>query len=111
MKASCIGPSQPVDLEEKVIRFLTDRDNDAVTGVRRVSRDDTVDMVVDIGRGLGIIISIYPEIEPDSDIVVFRHWQGMDEIANHLLDSDPSLDIIFGQDLCHQVPAVVRFRR
>ena len=64
MKASCIGPSQPVDLEEKVIRFLTDRDNDAVTGVRRVSRDDTVDMVVDIGRGLGIIISIYPEI-PD----------------------------------------------
>ena len=45
-------------------------------------------------------ISLYPDISGRT--VIFRHWSDIEEMDDK--------DILYGQDLCHQVPAIVRCR-
>ena len=52
--------------------------------------------------------SLSDDAPGDAGLVVFRHWQDMD--ADSVRERWPDSDIIYGQDLCHQVPAVVRLR-
>jgi len=71
-----------------------------------MGRDGFVDYMIDVARCLGLKVTVFPDTG-DADILVFRHWSEMtgNEI---MLKERPNLDILYGQDLCHQVPAIVR---
>ena len=97
-------------LSDRVASFLSDRSTDSVLGPRRFGREALVDYVVDAARSRGL--SVWTEDGPVDrpDTMVFRHWSSMD-VYRDAIDSNPGADILFGQDLCHQVPAVVRLRK
>ena len=96
------------DLQEKIERFLSDRRIDTVTGIRRMGRDNLVDFLKEMSEASGRTCSLYPDTT-SSDIIVFRQWYEMDDEMNTLHLQKPDVDILFGQDLCHQVPAIVRY--
>ena len=95
-------------MEMRIGTFLSDRSNDMVTGIRRMGRDPLVDLVVEISRASGRRCFLSDDAPDDAEVVVFRHWKGMD--AGDVRRRWPEADVLFGQDLCHQVPAVVRLR-
>ena len=92
------------DLQDKIRCFLSDRSIETVTGIRRMGRENLVRFVSEMGEG---DCSIFPDTS--GRIVLFYHWQGMEGPVSEILEKDPEKDILFGQDLCHQVPAVVRY--
>jgi hypothetical protein len=92
------------DLQDKIRCFLSDRSIETVTGIRRMGRENLVRFVHQMSERS---CSIFPDTS--GEIVVFYHWQGMEGPASEILEEDPDKDILYGQDLCHQVPAVVRF--
>jgi len=96
-----------IDLQEKIHLFLSDRSIETVTGIRRMGRDNLVNFVSKLSGQSGKKCSIFPDT--DGDIVLFYHWEDMDGPASSILKDDPDKDILYGQDLCHQVPAVVRY--
>ena len=98
------------DLKEKISRFISDRSIDTVTGIRRMGRDNLVDFLVLMCSSEGFTASVFPDTSSDR-IIVFRHWTGMDDEVKRILSEKPDVDILYGQDLCHQVPAVVRYRK
>lgn len=82
--------------------FILSRNADMVLGPRRMPRIDFVEKVRETAREMGI--SVGP-IGSGCAVAVFDHGS---EIPR---DIDPGeTDVLFGQDLCHQVPAVVRMR-
>jgi len=97
-------------LQDKLSRFLEDKSIDAVTGIRRMGRENLVDFTYRMCVDRGFRASLFPEIPPEG-ILLFHHWVEMDENLDKLSDDGSRLDIIYGQDLCHQVPAIVRLRR
>ena len=92
------------DLQDKIRCFLSDRSIETVTGIRRMGRENLVRFVSEMGEG---DCSIFPDTS--GRIVMFYHWQDIEAPASKILEKDPDKDILFGQDLCHQVPAVVRY--
>ncbi len=97
------------DLQEKILRFISDRRIDSVTGIRRMGRDNLVDFVKELCLSQGRVCSVYPDTSSD-DIIIFRYWSEIDAAAKELIDDKGNIDILYGQDLCHQVPAIVRYR-
>ena len=97
-----------LDLQEKIDRFINDRSIDTVTGIRRMGRDNLVDYVCGRCISSGRQCSIFPDISSE-DIIIFRQWHGYDKDMRELRSAKPMMDILFGQDLCHQVPAIVRY--
>ncbi len=96
-------------LESRIEAFLRDRHSDAVMGVRRMGRPELVDRVISVASAIGMDVCRAPV--PDGlrpELIVFDHWQDMDE--DTVRSEFPDADVVFGQDLCHQVPAVVRLR-
>lgn len=96
-----------IDLQEKIQLFLEDRSIETVTGIRRMGRDNLVKFVSKLSKRSGINCSIYPDTSGDT--ILFYHWDGMEEPVSIILADNPRKDILYGQDLCHQVPAVVRY--
>ena len=94
---------------DKVHLFVRDRSIDAVTGIRRMGRENMVRFTAKVCEEEGISCSIYPD--DSGDTIIFYHWEGIESIAESIIEKRPDSDILFGQDLCHQVPAVVRWRR
>jgi hypothetical protein len=99
-----------LDLQEKISRFIRDRSIDTVTGIRRMGKENLVMFAKEMCEREGMASSIYPDVVPDG-IVLFSHWPGMEDIMESLISEHPGIDIVYGQDLCHQVPAIVRYRR
>ena len=54
-------------------------------------------------------MSVYPDISGDADCCIFPDWRSGIEDMESLRRKAPGADIIYGQDLCHQVPAAVRY--
>ena len=98
---------EDIDLQEKIQLFLSDRSIETVTGIRRMGRDNLVNFVCQMGKQSEIDCSIYPDTSGNT--ILFYHWEEMDQPASAILKSNPEKDILYGQDLCHQVPAVVRY--
>lgn len=108
MDALCAKEAEDdTDLQDKIRLFVSDRSIASVTGIRRMGRENLVRFVSGICSEVGISYSIFPDTSGDT--IIFYHWEGMDQPARELLDKEPGKDILFGQDLCHQVPAVVRW--
>ena len=89
--------------------FIKNKDAETVTGIRRMGRINMVNCLAKIASMNGYVTSIYPDIKSDSDIILFEHWSGMIKPAKELKTTNPHVDIFYGQDLCHQVPAIVRW--
>jgi len=94
-------------LDTRVERFIADGSSSAVTGIRRMGREELVRFVAEKARDIGYSVAIGDDGPPDADIAIAMHWDGLEELVSRHPDSD----ILYGQDLCHQVPAVVRFRK
>ncbi len=90
--------------------FMTDRSIDSVTGIRRMGRINLVHFFKNLCDEKGVECSIYPDISSGT-IILLEHWTGIESIAESIESTVGPRDIIFGQDLCHQVPALVRFER
>jgi len=101
-------PYDDEDLIDKVRIFLTDRTVDTVTGIRRMGRTNLVSFATEMCQELGIVSSVYPDIDTKG-IVFFDHWS-VDPKKMEELEAS-GIDVIYGQDLCHQVPALVRVRK
>ena len=81
----------------------------SVLGTRRTDRNDLVMTALDSLRASGTRVSLFPsDIVDDPEAVLFLSWRDIDEAY---LGEHPHADVIFGQDLCHQVPALVRILR
>lgn len=87
----------PVDsvLRERISCFLHDESSDTVLGPRRMPRSDLVELVKDVIGEEGL----------SDRFIVLGHWS---ELAPETVSD--GRQVLFGQDLCHQVPAVVRHR-
>lgn len=97
-----------LDLQDKIQCFLQDRSIGTVTGIRRMGRENLVKFVAEMCAHMGISSSIFPDTS--GDVILFDHWEEMEGPSKEILDKNPKADILYGQDLCHQVPAVVRYR-
>ena len=92
------------EMGDLILRFLIDRDGSMLMGVRRMSRDDFVDMVYDVACDNGIRASMYPDTS--GDVVIIRNWTDSDGS-----DVPDGKDVVYGQDMCHQYPAIGRIVR
>ena len=99
MDGLCEIDADGTEIESRVLRFLSDKNCDMVTGIRRMGRERFVACVGEIAAENGIRIRILP------------HWGRLEDEISKMLSEDPGADIAYGQDLCHQVPAVVRYRK
>ena len=97
-------------MADRVEAFLEDRSSDSVLGPRRFGRTPTVEYVVGTARSMGLRVWTDADPVEHPDVIVLDHWSEL-ESRREVVDSNPDADVLFGQDLCHQVPAVVRLRR
>ncbi len=102
-------PADESCLKARVLRFLEISEESAVTGVRRMGRDAFVEYVASVAREKGSKVSMFPDT--DGDVVVFHTWEGRESEIQEVLSINPKAEVLYGQDLCHQVPAVVRYAR
>lgn len=102
-------PSDPSRLESRAEAFIADRSSDTLTGPRRYGRSQLVDFVAEAARGMGLRVWTVGSDVPDPDLVILDHWSELGDAAD-VIAGNPDADVMFGQDLCHQVPAVVRHR-
>lgn len=110
MDGYCTLADDKGDIGERVTGFLTDRTTDAVTGIRRMGRTGLVGYALDLASGKGLKVTLHPDVGDGTGTVLFDHWDGMQATFDELRERYPDIDIVFGQDLCHQVPALVRLR-
>ncbi len=103
-------PDDYKELRRRLVVFLNNRSLDAVTGFRRMGRSNLVNLTASIADVIGKSCSIYPDTS-GSDIILFDDWGDMEDVIGSLLSDRPETEIIYGQDLCHQVPVIVRFRK
>ncbi len=109
MDICSIEPEIAGSLPDRMTTYLSDRSNQTLAGPRRMGRSRLVEVLADHAEGLGHSVMIVPgESVQDPDVIIFDHWEGIDEA---LVSAYPDADVFYGQDLCHQVPAVVRLER
>lgn len=102
----CICEDDESTLSERMSMFVSDRSVGALTGPRRMGRENLVAAVADAIRGAGKTVMVVPGGPVEHpDVILFSHWKDIDE---SLVSGNPDADVLYGQDLCHQVPAVVR---
>lgn len=107
----CLEPLvDPSALEGRVEAFITDSGSDTLTGPRRFGRSQLVRFVRDVAERGGRRIWMPGTDIHEPDMIIFDHWSEM-EAASSVISENPEADVLYGQDLCHQVPAVVRYRR
>ena len=82
-------------LRERISCFLHDESSDTVLGPRRMPRSELVELVEDVIVDEGL----------SDRFIVLDHWSGLTPET-----VSDGRQVLFGQDLCHQVPAVVRHR-
>ncbi len=102
----CIREDDESTLSERMSAFVSDRSVGALTGPRRMGRENLVATVADAVRATGRTVMTVPGDRMEHpDVILFSHWRDIDE---SLVSENPDADVLYGQDLCHQVPAVVR---
>ena len=97
-------------MADRVEAFLKDRSSESVLGPRRFGRTPMVEYVAGTARSIGLRVWTDADPVEHPDVIVLDHWSEL-ESHREVVDSNPDADVLFGQDLCHQVPAVVRLRR
>lgn len=109
MGCCAIEEEDPSTFPTRVRTFVSDRGLGALTGPRRMAREDLVRKVAEIASSEGHRVLLVPgDAEEHPDILMFYHWSEIDE---SVVSRYPDADVLYGQDLCHQVPAIVRGSR
>ena len=107
--ACCSAEEDPTTLSVRVSTFVSDRSVGAVTGPRRMPREEFVRLVAETATDAGLKVSVEPGPGVmGADVLVFMHWKDVDD---EVVAANPQADVLCGQDLCHQVPAVMRLNR
>lgn len=89
MNIGCpVEHGDPKTLVPRIRRFLRDEGSNMIAGPRRMPRSELVELVASVAEEEGI------------EATFFDHWELLEPVDGQ---------VFFGQDLCHQVPAVVRF--
>ena len=98
----------PAVMDDRVRAFIEDRSTEVITGPRRYGRSELVEFVAGVARTMGLRIYDGVASQDSPQLIILDHWS---EIKDHrdVIDANPDADVMYGQDLCHQVPAVVRF--
>ena len=91
-------------LISRIDRFLCDDSAGAITGIRRMGREALVIMVASRARDRGYTVCFDMDGTADPDFVILSDRTDVQEA--HAMY--PGAQVLYGQDLCHQVPAVVR---
>lgn len=104
MGISCELPDKMASLEERMDVFLRDRMTDSIMGVRRMGREELVRYACMRAASMGIKASIYPDADEGTELVLFYQRSDMKDASG----LPAGADIVFGQDMCHQYPALVR---
>ena len=104
------SPTDDRELRYKIETFLRDRSRDAVLGTRRMGRNNLVQETAEICGTLELSYSIYPDTS-GKDVIIFDEWYEMEDVIKDILRKRSGVDIIYGQDLCHQVPAIARMKK
>ncbi len=108
MDICSIEPDSPDSLPDRMGTYLSDRSVRTLAGPRRMGRSRLVEVLAEYARETGHRVQVVPGEPVDSpDVIIFDHWGNIDE---DIVQSNPQADLFYGQDLCHQVPAVVRVR-
>lgn len=94
-------------LVSRVTSFLSDRSASAVTGPRRYGRGELVILVRETAESIGLNVWGPEGGDGDPDVIILDHWSELED-SRELISEHPEADVLYGQDLCHQVPAVVR---
>ncbi len=100
-------PTDDSVLKQRVLHFLHSKKDSTVSGARRMGSRALVDYVAAAAEEDGLEASIFPD--KDGDIVLFYTWEGSEDDMKEVLDAYPEADVMYGQELCHQIPAVVRY--
>ena len=90
-------------LDDRIAAFLSDRGATSLAGPRRYGRQELAGRVAEVAGSMGMRVSRSLS-DTDCDIMILDHWS---ELSG---EPPEGIDVILGQDLCHQVPAVIRFR-
>lgn len=104
----CREPLNDISVMDGRIRaFLENRYTEAITGPRRYGRTEFVGLVASTARGMGLLVSTEQDQSDGAQIIILDHWNDLGSVRE-LISRNPQADVMYGQDLCHQVPAVVR---
>lgn len=107
--ACCSAEEDPSTLDDRVRTFVSDRSIGAVTGPRRMPREEFVRYVAGVAEDAGMRVALESRKDvAGADVLAFMHWRDVDD---SVVASNPGADVLCGQDLCHQVPAVMRLNR
>lgn len=88
MTVGCpVEHGDPETLVPRIKRFLKEENSNMIAGPRRMPRSELVELVASVAEEEGIKATF------------FDHWALLEPVEG---------PVFFGQDLCHQVPAVVR---
>lgn len=98
------GADSPEEFDTLVLRFLCDREGRMLMGIRRMGREAMVDHVYRLALDNGMDVSMYPDVS--GSIVILRDWTDSDGS-----DIPADRDVVYGQDMCHQYPALGRMER
>ncbi len=99
----------PSSFPDRMDAFIADIAVGTLTGPRRLGRENLVRMFAEYIGTKGLSVMVVPGGSVvDPDVIIFDHWNDIDD---SLLVEHPNADVMYGQDLCHQVPAIVRFNR
>lgn len=107
MVSCASSPTDEGPLVSRVAFFLSDRSVSTVTGPRRYGRSELVVLVRETAESMGLNVWGPEGGDGVPDMIILDHWSELDD-ARETISRHPGVDVMCGQDLCHQVPAVVR---
>ena len=105
----CVIVGDDMDLEERIRAFILDKNSEMVAGRRRMGREALTDLVLKIAMREGLKCGRTADAPADADLVIIEDWENTD--FDSISERWPDSDILYSQDLCHQVPAIARMKR
>ena len=105
----CVIVGNDTDLEERIKAFIFDKDSEMVAGRRRMGREALTDLVLKIAMREGLRCGCTADAPADADLVIIENWENTD--FSSISKKWPDSDILYSQDLCHQVPAIARVKK
>ena len=93
---------------EAADRFLCDGSVRSLVGVRRSGCSTLIEFLAERAKLIGLECSVYPDTS--GQVVFFPDGRELKREMDDLSAGHPGKDLIFGQEICHQYPAAVRYQ-
>ena len=106
----CRASEKPDSFSLRASRFFEDPLADVLTGPRRMPLSEFMALVRAEAEAGCYRISDADGADRNTQVIFFDTWVGNSDSMCEAHRRFPKAAIIYGQDLCHQVPAAVRYR-